>query len=199
MPFSAARQTSNQLFTPRSYLPRNYSPYPEGREDAMNQFVLDRRPTVTLTQIRAQAEKLPRLADLQLRPWEINVMTIVGSFWMAASLLALSQPLAFVFVSPDAWNLFSAAIGVVGALVSAWLVQTIQARVAKRAQDTTASTELLRQTIDWAVKERQELYQESEKAFQVIVRMKDQVITDKDREIAALQAEIQRLLDGPPK
>ncbi len=167
----------------------------------MNQLIFDWRPAITLGQIRAQAEELPSLRDLQLRPWEATVMTIVGSIWLTALLLALSQPLALLFLNPNAWNLFSGAIGVVGTLVTAWLVQAYQARVARRAQETTATTELLKSTIDWAVKERQELYAESERAFKMIVQSKDQAIADRDREIALLHAEVQRLhsLPSPPQ
>lgn len=156
-------------------------------------YLLAGRPTISM--IKRQADQLG-LDDVvpNFIPRKSAMLFLGFSLWIAACLFATLSPMAFILALPaEAWPVIGSLCGVLGALITTLLVKRYDDRISKRTQETAASIEQLKSTIDWAVKERQELYLESEKAFKLVVFLKDQTIADRDREIALLHAEMQRL------
>lgn len=142
-------------------------------------------PTLSLEQIEAQAENLPLSASGAFRPktWRDWLVFMVVSTWVSATIYAYVPPLGVLLeLSGNAWAALSAGCGVIGTLLTTWLVKRYEARQAKGQ----AVADQLKTTIEWAIKERQELYLEAERNFKLI-------LAEKDALIASQRAEIERL------
>lgn len=159
-------------------------------------FLLAGRHSMASLPVKQHTDQLPRPEDVvpEFIRRKSAMLFLAFSLWVAALLFATVSPLPFLLaLPPEVWPVIGSVCGVVGALITTLLVKRYDDRINKRTQETASSIEQLKSTIDWAVKERQELYLESEKAFKFIVFLKDQTIADRDREIALLQAEVQRM------
>jgi len=155
--------------------------------------VIQPNKPASIEDLRQRVESLPSLDNLVpdfIREHRVGIL-IALALYHAVVIFAYVPPISlFVGLSDAAWGVISAVCGVLGTLVTTWLVKRYDARVAIRAQTVQTSQELLRQTIEWAAKERQELYLESERSYKAMIEMREQ-------EIVELRAEIQRLKQPP--
>jgi len=147
--------------------------------NAFTGFSVPRSPTVTVKALKTMAERMPTIdgavPDFVRR--KSTMLFIACSLWLSVTLFAFIPTVTFIFAIPhEAWVVISTLCGVLGTLITTWLVKRFDARIAKRTEDTKAQTELLKSTIDWAVRERQDLYKETEETYRAMVMVRDKEI-----------------------
>lgn len=138
-----------------------------------------KKPTISARTIERQLNQLPDLSDIipDFIRRKSAMLFITSSIWVSAIIFAYVPPIAFLLALPtEAWGLISVVSGVLGTLVTTWLVKRFDARISQRTSETNAQQEMLKSTIDWAVKERQELYRESESAWKAMIESRDKEI-----------------------
>ena len=151
------------------------------------------RWNVSLKMIQREFDHLPNLSGIipEIIRRKSAMLFITSSIWVSAIIFAYIPPIAFLWNLPtEAWGLISAVCGVLGTLITTWVIKRFDARISQRTTESTTQTEMLKSTIDWALKERQELYKESEEAYKRMLDSRDKEI---ERLTVHLNATLQEL------
>lgn len=153
-------------------------------------------PMISARVIERQLDQLPSVKDVIPDVVRRNsaMLFFMSSIWMAAIIFAYVPPIAVMLALPaEAWSVISVICGALGTLVTTWLVKKFDAKINQKTTETTSQTEILKQTIDWALKERQELYRESEAAWNKMITGRDQEIERLKTQLSNMQQELERL------
>lgn len=148
-------------------------------------------PKISARFIERQFNQLPNVADVipDVVRRKSAMLFIVSSIWSAAIIFAYMPPIAFLLALPtEAWGLISALCGVLGTLVTTYVVKRFDAKINQRTNENTTQQEFLKQNIQWALQERQELFKESEAVY-------GKMLASRDKEIERLSAHLDAALE----